>query len=77
MTALLITSIIVVFLYLLGGLLTIFFTDSSDDGIEYNIIIMLIWPLFWAVFFIAIFILALAELFKKIFKRKSNNNWKI
>ena len=76
MTEALITLIIVVFLYLLGGLLTIFFTDSSDDGIEYNIIIMLIWPLFWAVFFIAIFILGLAELFKKIFKRK-NNNWKI
>lgn len=64
----LITPIIVVFLYLIGGLLTIFFTDSSDDGIEYNIIIMLIWPLFWAVSFIAFFILGISELFKKIFK---------
>ena len=60
MTEILIIPIIAVFLYLLGGLITIFFTDSFDDGIEYNIIIMLIWPLFWAVFFI-----------KKIFKRKA------
>jgi hypothetical protein len=66
-----ITPIIAVFLYLLGGLLTIFFTDSSDDGIEYNIIIMIIWPLFWTVSFIAFFILGLSELFKKIFKRKA------
>lgn len=71
MTEILIISIIAVFLYLLGGLLTIFFTDSSDDGIEYNIIIMLIWPLFWTVFFIAIFILGLSEIFKKIFKRNT------
>ena len=71
MTEILIIPIIAVFLYLLGGLITIFFTDSSDDGIEYNIVIMLIWPLFWVVFFIAIFILGLSELFKKIFKRKA------
>jgi hypothetical protein len=71
MTETLITPIIVVFLYLFGGLGTIAFTDSFDDGIEYNIVIMLVWPLFWAVFFIAIFILGLAELFKKIFKRKA------
>ena len=76
MTEALITPIIVVFLYLLGGLITIFFTDSSDNGIEYNIVIMLIWPLVWVVFFTAIFILGLSELFKKIFKR-NNNNWKI
>lgn len=65
-----ITPIIALFLYLLGGVLTIAFTDSFDDGIEYNIVIMLIWPLVWVVFFTAIFILGLAELFKKIFKRK-------
>lgn len=70
MTEILIISIIVVFLYLLGGLGTIAFTDSFDDGIEYNIVIMLIWPLVWVVFFTAIFILGLSELFKKIFKRK-------
>jgi hypothetical protein len=66
-----ITPIIVVFLYLLGGLFTIFFTDSSDDGVECNIIIMLIWPLFWACLVIAFFIFGLSELFKKIFKRKA------
>lgn len=74
MTEILIIPIIAVFLYLLGGLITMAFNDSFDDGIEYNIVIMLIWPLFWAVlfiFFIAIFILNLSELFKKIFKRKS------
>ena len=70
MTEILIIPIISVFLYLLGGLLTIAFTDSFDDGIEYNIVIMLIWPLVWVVFFTAIFILGLSELFKKIFKRK-------
>lgn len=68
MTEALITPIIAVFLYLLGGLITIYFTDSSDDGFEYNMIFMLIWPLFWAVSFIAFFILGISELFKKIFK---------
>lgn len=74
MTEILIIPIIAIFLYLLGGLITMAFNDSFDDGIEYNITIMLIWPLFWAVlfiFFIAIFILDLSELFKKIFKRKA------
>jgi hypothetical protein len=71
MTEILIIPIIAVFLYLLGGLLTIAFTDSFDDGIEYNIVIMLIWPLVWVVFFTAILILGLSELFKKIFKRKA------